>query len=310
MRIYKAKDFVETAEGLVFAVLAEGQELGRIRCSLRYQQQHGVWKKLPTQQANHYLQQSHADYLFYAPSMDAQVHGVRPEQVVRHLCPQQGLQRSLQQVASDVVLADLQALCALLEANDLPLSAFGVTGSLLVGAQGPASDIDLVCYQRDVFHQTRRCVQTLMKQNQLQDLGHADWLDAYQRRGCDFPFDDYVWHERRKYNKGLIQGRKFDLSLVSPGQNQITACLRKWGMTQLQAVITDDSYSFDYPARWSIDAADIQEVICYTATYTGQAQKGEQVMIAGQLEEDVSGRRRILVGSDREAVGESIRVMH
>lgn len=309
MKTHQAKDFLETAEGLVFAVVAEGQELGRIRCWLRYRNQNGVWEKLSSEQANHYLQQCYPEYLFYAPSMEAKVHGVRPDQLVRHFRPQERLQQYLGQPATDAVQDDLQALCGLLQTQALPLSAFGVTGSLLLGAQGASSDIDLVCYQRDVFHQTRHCIQAMIAENQLQGLEAGDWLESYQRRGCDFPLDEYVWHEQRKYNKGLIRQRKFDLSLVTPGQKPITPCLRKSGMTSIQATITDDVFGFDYPARWSIDATDIQEVICFTATYTGQVYRGEQVVVTGQLEEDVTGRRRIVVGSDREAVGEFIRVL-
>ena len=308
MSIYQAKDFLETADGLLFAVVAEGQEQGRVLCLLRYRQQAGVWRKLSTEQANEYLKQHHPDHCFHAPSIDADVHGVRPEQVIRHLRPQSVLQQYLEQAPGDEVVADLQALCGLLEAHGLPLSAFGVTGSLLVGVQGPASDIDLVCYQRDVFHQTRYCVQALMAQNKLQALDDADWLEAYRRRGCDFPFDDYVWHEQRKYNKAMIHRRKFDLSLVIPERAPVSLKARKLGRTQIQARITDDEWGFDYPARWRIDAADIDEIVCFTATYTGQAQKGEQVAVAGQLEVDDSGGRRIIVGSDREAIGEYIRV--
>lgn len=306
---YKAKDFVETAEGLLFAVVTEVEEQGRVLCCLRYMRQAGRWQKLSSQQANLYLGQHHPQYLFHAHTLDADVHGVMREQVVRHLCPRQVLKQRLAEAPIDDVVADLQALCGFFAVNGLPLQAFGITGSLLLGAQGAASDIDLVCYQREVFHQARYWVQALIAQNKLQTLDDADWLEAFRRRGCDFPFDDYVWHEKRKYNKGLIHGRKFDLSLVAPSDVGRVGSARKLGITHLQARITEDVFGFDYPARWSIDEPGIDEVLCFTATYTGQAQTGEQVAIAGQLEVDDSGCRRIIVGSDREAIGEYIRVL-
>lgn len=91
---------------------------------------------------------------------------------------------------------------------------FGVTGSLLI-VQRQSSDIDLVCYQKSVFHQCRQAIQALIAQGYLHDLSTDDWQEAYQRRDCTLSFEDYVWHERRKYNKAMINGRKFDISLIT-----------------------------------------------------------------------------------------------
>jgi len=49
--------------------------------------------------------------------------------------------------------------------------------------------------------------------------------------------------------------------------------------------------------------------VCYTATYTGQAEQGERIEVAGQLEVSNTGLVRILVGSSREAEGEYIKVL-
>jgi predicted nucleotidyltransferase len=51
-------------------------------------------------------------------------------------------------------------------------------------------------------------------------------------------------------------------------------------------------------------------VVCFTATYNGQAFNAEQVAIAGQLEQDQFGVKRVVVGSNREALGEYIKVIH
>jgi len=309
MTLYQAKDFLETAEGLRFAVVVDGEVQGRICCHLRYVQRDGVWCKLSTAQASEYLRRYHPDYLYHVEAIAAEVHGVSPEQVIRHFQPREMLRQRLAQQASDQVVSDLQALCGLFASHGFPLSSFGVTGSLLLGTQSADSDIDLICYQREIFHQARDWVQASIAQNTLQALDDADWLDAYRRRGCDFPFDDYVWHELRKYNKAMIQGRKFDLSLVTTTPIPTGGQARKLGFTRLKARIIDDVFAFDHPARWRIDSPDIDEVVCFTATYTGQARYDEQVMIAGQLEVDDSGSRRLVVGADREAIGEYIRVL-
>ncbi len=50
-------------------------------------------------------------------------------------------------------------------------------------------------------------------------------------------------------------------------------------------------------------------MICFTATYSGQAQTGEWIEVSGQLEETDKGYQQIIIGADREAKGEFIRVI-
>ena len=306
--MFRAKDFIETAEGLLFAVVADGEENGKILGFLRYLRSEGRWQKVATDAANAHLAQHCPHYLHHSPVLDAALHGVSRERIIKHYRPRQTLQQLLEQPSPDAVVADLQHLCGALTDSGLDLSHAGITGSLLVGLQNHASDIDLVFYDRDSFHRARAIVQALIAQNRCQALGDEDWLSAYQRRACDFALDEYIWHEERKYNKAIINQRKFDLSLVAPA-TAVAKGARKLGLVKIEARVTDDYYGFDYPARFAIDHAEIGEVVCFTATYTGQAQTGEWVTVAGQQEIDGGGARRIVVGSNREAIGEYIRVL-
>lgn len=118
-----------------------------------------------------------------------------------------------------------------------------------------------------------------------------------------------MWHERRKFNKAAIQQTKFDISLLVPEQELDSLSYKKQGQYNLKSKVTEDRYSFDYPARYELDHPSIGEVVSYTATFVGQAQKGETVEVQGQLEISTDGHRRIVVGSDREALGEYIKVL-
>lgn len=307
--MYQAKDFIETADGLIFAVVADGLEADKVLCFLRYLRADGVWRKADTEQANHFLKQHFRHYLHYSPLLDAHLHAVPTVDIVRHHQPQNALQRLLSTKPNDAVLFDLQRLCALLSGRGLALAHFGVTGSLLVGMQNHASDIDLVCYDRAEFQRARAIVQALIAEDRCQALNDDDWLAAYQRRACDFAFDDYVWHEQRKYNKAMINQRKFDLSLKVAVSEPSGPCFRKLGFVCIDAQVSDDAYGFDYPARFSIKHPQVESVVCFTATYCGQAKNGEWIRVAGQLEVDQDGIRRIVVGSSREAIGEYIKVL-
>lgn len=306
--VYLAKDFVETSEGLIFAVVSNGLELGKVLCFLRYARIDGSWRKVDTFFANDFLRRSYQHYLYYSPLIDADVHAVPASAVVRHYQPRRQLHELLRRQPADAVQADLQHLCRLLADNGLQLDLFGVTGSLLVGMQNRDSDIDLVCYDRDEFHRARFTVQALIAKDQIQALNDSDWLEAYRRRACDFALDEYIWHEQRKYNKGMVNQRKFDLSLLcdserAPGQ------YRKLGFARVEAEVADDRFSFDYPACFLLKHAEVASVVCFTATYNGQAQQGEWIHAAGQIEVDQQGLKRLVVGSTREAIGEYIKVL-
>jgi uncharacterized protein len=341
--MFFAKDFIETAEGLIFAVVERGLEDGKALCFLRYVLTPSGWEKVATEQANRLLQQQYPDYLHYSPVLDAHLHAVAVGRIINHHQPKQRLQQIMQasrhDIARDGVYAenlpgagsaiarngvyaaslagagvaaverDLFKLCELLEQHGLDLADAGVTGSILVGVQNPDSDIDLVCYGRDTFHLCRSITRKLIELGHLQDLDEPDWEQSYERRSCDLSFADYVWHERRKFNKAVINGRKFDLNFIDRDAGPKTTVYQKRGMATLQCRVVDDTRAFDYPAEFKIDHQQVGSIVSFTATYTGQALSGETVEVSGMLEQAECGIKRIVVGSTREAHGEYIKVI-
>ncbi|TAK61887.1 nucleotidyltransferase domain-containing protein [Methylobacter sp.] len=324
--MFFAKDFIETAEGLIFAVVEQGLEDGKALCFLRYVLMPSGWKKVATEQANSFLQQHYPDYLHYSPVLDAHLHAVAVDRIVRHHQPRQRLQQLMQATRHDIardgvyaaslpgagaaaVEQDLMRLCELFGQHGLDLAQVGITGSILVGVQNRDSDIDLVCYGRDVFHQCRAITRKLIELGQLQSLNKLDWGQSYERRSCELSFDDYVWHERRKCNKAVINGRKFDLSFIDCCASSEVLSYQKCGAVTLQCKVIDDAFGFDYPAEFKIDHEEIGSIVSFTATYTGQAVSGEVVEVSGVLEQSEQGVKRIVVGSSREAHGEYIKVI-
>lgn len=309
--MFLPKDFIETAEGLIFAVVAHGLENEKARCFLRYVRgENGRYRKVKTDEANELLAKSYSHYCFHSHEFDAFLHAVDVEKVSVHHKPTHRLQQLLHNSHHDEIEQHCAQLCILLEQTEVNLAHFGVTGSLLIGQQKASSDIDLVCYDLPTFHKARATIRTLIAQNLLSDLTHDDWQESYARRDCDLSFESYVWHEQRKANKGMISGRKFDLSLVEKSTNQSANTFSKLGKITLQAQITDATRAFCYPAEFEFANSKIQKVICFTATYVGQAVAGEFVEISGQLEQDETGNQRIVVGSSREARGEYIAVLN
>lgn len=302
------RDFLETADGLVFAAVEAELEGDRALSFLRYRRDADQWRKLLTNQANAWLSSHAPDYLYYSIERDARLHGVPWSQVAVHHQPRARLARLRRHGPSDAVEARLCRLLTVLAQGGADLSQVGMTGSLLIGAQGPNSDFDLVVYGRPAFQQLRQTLVRLLEAGLIDPLDEALWQESYARRGCELDYADYLRHEQRKYNKAAFEGTKFDLTLVHPGAHPHRR-YRKRGLIQLRAEVLDAEAAFDYPARYQLNHPDIHEALSFTNTYAGQALPGETVEISGHLEQADDGLLQIVVGSSREAPGEYIRVV-
>ena len=304
----RAKDFIETAENLIFAVVAEGIEEERVLCFLRYQRDAEGLHKLETQDAQDLLATHHPQYLFYSKQRDVKVHGVPLQRIQRHFCSITGLQAIFETARPDAIQIKLRALADLLNAQGIAMHTLGITGSLLIGAQHGDSDIDLVIYGRESFQALRRIVEHMLSTGQLDRLSDAQWREAYDRRGCSLTFEEYLWHERRKYNKASISGTKIDFSLICDNSLPDLTRYTKIKPAEIIARIVEDRFSFDHPARYLINHPKLSEIVSFTPTFAGQAQNGESVIARGIIEASTRGARRLVIGSSREAPGEYIKI--
>lgn len=314
------RDFVETADGLLFAVVNAGIEAGRVLSFLRYQRIGDTLHKFDTVTANAFLADAHPALLYRSTEHDAALHGVPVEQIAYHYRPARRLAQWIAPEslpddwpprcsASGVWRDRLLRLAQIIGGGPTVPNWLGVTGSLLVGAQRDGSDIDLVCYGRQDFARARERLLQAQATGQLQPLPEALWRDAFQRRGCSLSWDEYLWHERRKGNKFACDGVKIDLSLIDAPAPATQWAGRKVKRAVVQCRVSDDTFAFDYPACYEVEHAELRRIVCYTPTYFGQAHTGEWIEAAGWIEHDSQGQQRLLIGTSREATGEFIRVL-
>lgn len=303
---FAARDFISTREGLFFAVVANGIEDDRVPAFLRYRHDGRLFHKLNTQAAQELLRESYPEHLYRSRLRDADLHGVPLSRIERHYVPQDRVRELRQRGPEDRIERIAMQFVDLLTEGGIREECLGVTGSLLIGAQGEQSDIDVVISDRDQFHAVRENIRTLFEQGALEPLSEGFWREAWSRRGGSLPCEDYMWHERRKFNKVCIDGVKIDVSMALRTAEPAADRSRKLRRVEVTARVLDDSRAFDYPAVWAIESDVAARIVCWTPTYTGQAFAGEMIQVAGWLEETTGGLRQIVVGTSREAPGEFI----
>ncbi len=309
---YLPKDFIQTKEGLIFAVVSYQAYEGKVACFLRYVLNEGVWGKIGTDSANQLLQHNYPKYCYTSTQVDAAFHAVEVSDIVEHHCPEQRLHDVLKRQPQDDIEVKLHKLIPILVHYGATRDNLGLTGSMLINQQQRKSDIDLVVYGRAEFYKTRQALRSALAVGVVTKLDTELMVDNFNRRAGELNLDEFVWHESRKYNKAVIDGTKFDIGMVCLAdeieidQNQY----KKQGMRTIKTTVVDDRRAFDFPANYKVDD-EIAEIISFTHTYVGQAEKGETIEVSGAVERNIAtGKCRLIVGSSREAAGEYIKVIN
>lgn len=185
----------------------------------------------------------------------------------------------------------------------------GVTGSLLAGLQNESSDIDFIVYGKSWFTARDILAQAKKEKDPISEISEEMWHDIYNKRRPDLSFNEFLVHEKRKGNRGMVGGTYFDLLYVRDWED-IVPCKRGVDIAHatIEATVTNADFSFDSPAIYKIDHPEISYVLSYTHTYAGQALVGERIEASGMVEE-LGDMKRLVVGTKREPKGEWIRSM-
>jgi predicted nucleotidyltransferase len=220
--------------------------------------------------------------------------------VLRIFRPNEGLRAVMEEDQK------VKKIAAILSEGGIPMQEMGITGSMLIGLHGPSSDIDFVVYG-PWWWLARKIVAHAKAKKEIQDLDEATWKKIYSKRTPETGFDEFMLHEMRKGNRGMVSGTYFDL-LFTREWSQISPQLsgKNIGINQIEAKVIDAEFSFDSPAIYRLDHDEVKEVFCYSHTYAGQVLPGERLEAKGVLEETSQGLR-LVVGTTREAKGEWIR---
>lgn len=295
----RLRDFIEDEDSWFYAV-STYDNTERVGCVLRYIPDPDGDRRRPTGERYRKLEFEEAYDLVrrtkpgYADTVQRVPHDDivkvwKPEEEIGAICERNGR---------------VQTLVWLL---DLPPGSIGCTGSFLCGFENEQSDIDLVVYGSTWFVAQER-LRRMIEEGTIQDLSPEMWWKVYRKRQPAIPFNLFVLHERRKWNRGEIQGTYFDL-LYTRSYDALESVPTKrgkvLGRTRIQARVKDASLSFDNPAIYEVEHEEITRVLSFTHTYAGQARQGEMIEAQGVCEEH-GEERWLVVGTSRIAPNEYI----
>lgn len=294
----RLRDFILTYDDWLFAVADYCHEKG-VRSVLRYvpdplgkRGRHKKYRKMDFEEAFEFMKNARPEWV-------GDIHIIPWDCIKRVLAPAQ----KLPYVAKEN--SKVRAIVSTLKS--IPADKMGVTGSLLAGMENESSDIDFVVYGSSWFR-ARDIIQIAKKEkNPIEELSDEMWHDIYKKRKPELSFDEFLMHEMRKGNRGMVGDTYFDLLYVRDWE-EITPCLRGYDtdIETIDATVTNADFAFDSPAIYKVDHPEISYVLSYTHTYAGQVLVGELIEARGVVEV-VGDMKRLVVGTTREAKGEWIR---
>ncbi|MGZ4903294.1 MAG: DNA polymerase subunit beta [Halobacteriota archaeon] len=296
--LLRIRDFVITKNGWIFAVASYDNE-DAVRGFLRYVPDKGGERTM--RDGSRYRKLGFYEAQALMQSLGCYRRGLcaipfKKIREVKH--PDEYVQRSTD--------AAVEQIAQMLERYGVSRRKMGVTGSRLVGLEAETSDIDFVLYGTSSFARGRQALRNAIQSGDILPISKSMWRRIYLKRSPELSFSEFVTHERRKWNRGMVGATYFDLLFVRDFEE---ISIEPLGIDDdyatIRAKVTDAEYAFDSPAIYEIEHETVQKVLSYTHTYAGQACNDEVIEARGLCNKgDVT---RLIVGTTREARGEWIK---
>jgi predicted nucleotidyltransferase len=298
----RLRDFLITRDDWIFAVSDYFHPHG-IRSTLRYVPDDSGERELAGKRYKKYDFDVAFDFMrMNRPEWVEDVHVVPEENIKEVLSPSSAIARlyGLDKRVTEIV--------DILEREGINREMMGITGSLLPGLQNEGSDIDFVVYGEKWFVARDAITKAKSEPGPIEDIDMDMWKKIYNKRIPEISFDEFVLHEKRKGNRGMVDGTYFDLLFVRSWEQIKDPAPRgiDTGTMRTEAKVTNADFAFDSPSIYKVEHDEIDHVLSYTHTYAGQALEGETIEVQGVVEQ-IGEIKRLVVGTSREPKGEWIR---
>lgn len=329
--------FIKTKDNLFFAVNTYYHPENAIISFLRYVPDSNGdrllnnirYKKVNSSEAYSYIKKNHPNYLFTWNVENKKMMGVPVCDIEAVYNPITRLNEILHDNSPSEFYDKIRKLAHVFHNGaGISYDDMGITGSTLVNLEQSNSDIDFIIFGLD-NHKKARQLYGKLKTDESSSLCKIEgdfWNRLYKKRIKDdsLSFDEFVWYESRKNNRGIIDDTLFDiLSTMNPDDldKNEERSYKQLGHMKIKCKIIDDKQSFDTPSIYRISDVqvlegvnkNIEKLISFTHTYAGSVKNNETVVASGVCEEvsykDSDKKTyNLIIGSTRESINEYIKL--
>jgi len=332
---FRDRDYLETAEGLLFTVAGNTHPEDRALAYLKYfPSSQGRWVRsgfrfdraikyydIPhLKETIDFLSARYPQYLYRDHLLNISFTAVPIKAIRIHHLPEEKLKTLSESNELDPLQKNAVNLAVTLSRkSEVHLDKFGVTGSLLVDIhQLSFSDVDLTTYGKESGLRVRRALLELFNSQdphvrRLQ--GDETPTPARKSRLLLMNEEQSRLFCERKWNRGLFMGTPFSVNpVLEPDDLPVKYGRCRYtplGIVEVRAIVRDASESIFVPARYLVSDArvtrgyevkDIKEIVSFDRDYGDVAFEDEEVLVRGKLEsvEDMvsnSSYHRVIVGS-------------
>lgn len=108
----------------------------------------------------------------------------------------------------------------------------------------------------------RHALKDMTQSRRLPQISAEMWLRIYEKRNPELTFEEFVAHERRKWNRGIVEDTYFDLLFVRD-YDEITVEPKGVdnGYVETTAVVTNVDFAFDSPAIYEVNHDEIAKIL-------------------------------------------------
>ena len=307
-------DYIETVDGLFFAVKGIHHPMDSVVATLRYvpdpageREKGGVrYRRMyDLEETMRMLEAEHPDYLNRVEVLNLMLQTVPLEKIKRVYKPVECLARIMMGPRGELETTLTKFVEALRDTSGVSEACFGVSGSLLIGLQRPESDVDLNVYGasegRLVYQALKRLREELDWVKPYDDSSVQLVLEArWGRTGLNL--EKLVGVEKAKALHGLVCDRDYFIRLIRDRKEDEAS--RPLGTVTVRATVTDAEGSIYTPCLYRVDGADahgreVTELLSFRGKFTEMAAMGDVVEAHGTLEAvgREEKRYRVVLGS-------------
>ena len=246
------------------------------------------------------LRKHFSEYLFFSKVFKKEVVAVAKTEIRNVFIPKIGLSQLLSKQNPDKLEKEAISIIQLLSRkSEVPLTSFGIHGSILLGTHNEKSDIDIAVYGSFNFSKVKDSLSTLVSES---------------------PEIKYLFenkYDKLRRNRGLYNSRRFVINATRQNEEfqEVYGDRIYTPLSQIsfQARIADSTESVFRPAHYKITdfknlsssfpQAIPNEVVSMIGQYRDMAGTGDRIQGTGLLEEVQDKRNelnyRIVIGSGK-----------